>query len=120
MITFLYHDGFKKEIAAFERRFRKVRSGLIYFERLCQVQFNPSNPKSIVAPAKLHRITQNDVWTMWKIELAVEGLRSNQFPRVWFAVQGATIVFLCMATHIDNYNDGVKGGLALSRVSDIL
>ena len=120
MIQFLYHDGFQKEIAALERRFRTIRNGLSAFERLCEVQFNPTNPRQVIAPAKLHRVTQNDVWTLWKIELVVpnSGLRPNQWPRMWFVVRGAIIAFLCLSSHIDNYNDEYMNRLALSRVSD--
>lgn len=64
MIQFLYHDSFQKEIAALEKRFRTIRDGLAAFERLCDVQFNPTDPRQVIAPGKLHRITQNDVWTM--------------------------------------------------------
>jgi len=121
MIEFLYHDGLQREIAALERRFRQLRDGFQRFELLCQVQFNPTDPKQIIAPAKLHRITQNDVWTMWKVELVVPkaGLRPNQYPRVWFAVRGAVIVFLCIGTHMDNYNDLAMDRLALSRLTDV-
>ncbi|MDP3729271.1 MAG: hypothetical protein Q8R26_00745 [bacterium] len=46
MIEFLYHDGIQKEIAALvERRFRTIRGGFSAFERLCEVQFNPTNPR---------------------------------------------------------------------------
>ena len=121
MIEFLYHDGIKKEIAAFERRFRHIRDGLRIFERLCVVQFSPVNPKQVIAPAKLHRITSNDIWTLWKVEVIVPkaGLRPNQHPRVWFVVKGAVIALLCMSTHIDNYNDAEMDRLALSRVSHL-
>jgi hypothetical protein len=120
MIQFLYHDGVQKEIIAIEQRFRTIRDGLSSFERLCEVQFNPTNPQQIIAPAKLHRITQNDIWTLWKIELVVpnSGLRPNQWPRMWFVVKGAIIAFLCVASHIDNYNDEKMNRLALSRASD--
>jgi hypothetical protein len=121
MIEFLYHDGIKKEIAALERRFHNVRKGLKAFERLCGVQFDPAVPKQIIAPAKLHRVTQNDIWTMWKIELVVpkSNLRPNQYPRMWFAVKGSIIALLCISTHIDNYNDKEMDRLALIRVADI-
>jgi len=120
MIEFLYHDGIQKEIAALERRFRTIREGLKSFERLCEVQFNPTNPRQVIAPAKLYRITQNDIWTLWKIELVVpnSGLRPNQWPRMWFVVKGAIIAFLCLSSHIDNYDDEAMDSLALSRVSD--
>lgn len=121
MIEFLYHDGVQKEIAAFERRFRRIRDGLKAFELLCEVQFHPVSPKQVIAPAKLHRITQNDVWTMWKIELVIpdSGLHPNQYPRMWFAVKGAIIAFLCISTHINNYNDAKMDRLALSRITDL-
>ncbi|MEK7541298.1 MAG: hypothetical protein AAB533_00400 [Patescibacteria group bacterium] len=121
MIEFLYHDALQKEIAALERRFRRMRDGLAAFERLCEVQFHPTDPKQIIAPAKLHRITQNDVWTLWKIELVIpdSGLRPNQYPRMWFAVKGAIIAFLCVATHSDNYDDAEMNRTAFSRVSDL-
>ena len=121
MIEFLYHDGVQKEIAALKRRFHRVRDGLSAFERLCEVQFNPTNPRQVIAPAKLHRITQNDVWTIWKVELVIpdSGLRPNQYPRMWFAVKGTIIAFLCASTHIDNYNDAEMDRLALSRITDL-
>ena len=121
MIEFIYHDGMEKEIAAHERRFRHLRQGFEVFERLCQVQFNPTDPQQVVAPAKLHRITQNDLWTIWKVELVVpnSGLRPNQYPRVWFVVKGAVIAFLCMGTHIDNYDEAEMDRLASARVTDV-
>lgn len=120
MIQFLYHDGMQKEIAALERRFRTIRDGLSSFERLCEVQFNPTSPRQVIAPAKLHRITQNDIWTLWKTELVVpnSGLRPNQWPRMWFVVKGAIIAFLCISLHAGNYNDEDMNRLALLRVSD--
>ena len=120
MIQFLYHESFLKEITALERRFPTVRDGLYSFERLCEVQFNPTNPKQIIAPAKLHRVTQNNIWVLWKVELVIpnSGLRPNQWPRVWFVVRGAVVVFLCISSHIDNYNDEKINRMALSRVLD--
>jgi len=120
MIQFLYHDGIQKEIATLERRFRTINDGLSAFERLCEVQFNPISPRQIIAPAKLHRITQNDVWTLWKVELVLpnSGLRPNQWPRMWFVVKGEIIAFLCISSHVDNYNDEDMNRLALSRASD--
>lgn len=120
MIQFLYHNNIQKEITKLERRFHTIRDGLSSFERLCKVQFNPTNPQQVIAPAKLHRVTQNDIWTLWKIEIVIpnSGLRPGQWPRMWFAVKGAIIVFLCMSSHIDNYDDGDMDRLALSRVSD--
>ena len=120
MIEFLYHSNIKEEITDIERKFRTIRDGLSALERLCEVQFNPINPQRIIAPAKLHRITQNDTWTLWKVELVIpnSGLRPNQLPRLWFVVKGTIIAFLCISSHIDNYNDEKMDSLALARVAD--
>lgn len=121
MIDFIYHPKLESEIAALERRFSHLKEGLRSFQRLCEVQFDPTNPQRIIAPAKLHRITQKDIWELWKVELVIpkSGLRPNQFPRLWFCVQGAKIGFLCIATHIDNYNDNEMNDRAIERLTDI-
>jgi len=121
MIDFIYHPKFKKEITSLEQKFLNIRKGLKSFQMLCEKQFHPMNPQSIIAPAKLHRITQNDIWSLWKIELVIpkSGLRPSQFPRIWFCVQGAKIGFLCVATHIDNYKDNRINDIALERLTDI-
>ncbi len=122
MIEFQRHEGFIKSIAALEkRRLRYIHESLAGFEKLCELHFHPTNPQHRIAPAKLHRITQNDSWTIWKTELPVvkSGLRPNQYPRIWFAQSGAIIAFLCISSHIDNYNDKGMDRVALSRVSDI-
>ncbi|MFH1201064.1 MAG: hypothetical protein V1484_01905 [bacterium] len=121
MIEFLYHDGIKKEIAALERRFRNIQESFSIFERLCESQFNPVSPQQVIAPAKLHRITQNDIWTIWKTELVIpkSNLRPSQYPRMWFAVKGAIIAFLCISSHIDNYKDVEVDTIAVSRVTDL-
>ncbi len=105
MLNFVFHSHFEKEAASFKRRFSFFEAGIESFKRICEVHFDPINPKQVIAPAKLHRVKCFGSLTIWKIELAVKNLRSNQSPRVWFAVRGATIVFLCIATHIDNHDD---------------
>jgi len=121
MIDFIYHPKFEKEIVALKRRFHGLKEGLEVFQRLCEVQFHPISPQRIIPPAKLHRITQNDIWGLWKVELVLpkSGLRPNQFPRLWFCVQGAKIGFLCIATHTDNYSDNNMNRIAIERLTDI-
>ncbi|MEK7077980.1 MAG: hypothetical protein AAB911_00230 [Patescibacteria group bacterium] len=121
-MTFLLHDTFEREIAALKkRRLRYIRESLEGFEKLCEFHFDPVLPQSRIAPGKLHRVTQNDSWTMWKTELSIinSGLRPNQYPRMWFAQSGAVIAFLCIASHIDNYSDAKMDAIATARVSDI-
>ncbi|OGF21149.1 hypothetical protein A2257_01415 [Candidatus Falkowbacteria bacterium RIFOXYA2_FULL_38_12] len=67
----------------------------------------------------MHRIKCFDNFTIWKIELAIKNVRSNQSPRVWFAVCGATVAFLCVKTHIDNYNNNSTDREAETLVSSI-
>jgi len=122
MIEFRYHKSFKKEIAALKkRRLRHIEKSLNGFKKLCELHFHPINPSPRIDPGKLHRVTQNNIWTMWKTELAVikSGLRPNQYPRIWFVVSGATIAFLCIASHVTNYNDEKMDKLALTRVSEL-
>ncbi|MBI4359808.1 MAG: hypothetical protein HY564_01800 [Candidatus Jacksonbacteria bacterium] len=121
MMTYLFHDGFEKEIIALEkRRLLHIRDSLKHFQNLCEFHFHPISPQPRIAPGKLHRVTQNDSWTMWKTELPVinSNLRPNQYPRMWFAQSGEIIVFLCISSHIENYNDKDKDRLALGRVTD--
>ena len=118
MINFFSHSSFETEIAGLKQQFNKIGEGLESFKKLCDVQFNPVSPKQIIAPAKLHRVTQNDVWTLWKIELAVKGVRSNQSPRVWFAIKGTTVVFLCAQSHVNNYSDNDINTIAIARATE--
>ncbi len=123
MIDFGFHDGFENSVILLEkRRLRSIRESLSGFMRVCEVHFHPTEPQPRIAPGKLHRITQNNIWTMWKTELPLlrADLRPNQFPRIWFVHAGVRIVFLCISSHIDNYNDKEIDTLALSRAGDML
>lgn len=112
MLNFVFHSDFEKEAASLKRRFPYFENGIESFKRICEVHFDPINPKQVIAPAKLHRIKCLENFTIWKVELAVKNLRPNQCPRVWFAVRGATIVFLRVASHIDNHDDNSMNRLA--------
>ncbi len=120
MIEFFYHPGIEKEIKDLEKRFPSLKQGFASMELLCQKQFHPTEPAQVIAPAKLHRVTQNDIWALWKVELVIprSNLRPNQWPRMWFAVKGSIIVFLCIASHIDNYDNETMSTVAISRASD--
>lgn len=118
MIEFICHPAFVKETATL-KRFPFLDTALESFKMLCEFQFHPLNPQQRIAPAKLHRVTQNDEWSVWKIELVVHGLRPNQFPRMWLAVRGSNIALLCIGTHIDNYDDNKMTKIAVERVTDI-
>lgn len=122
MMSFLFHRSFEHEIADLEKkRMRNIRKSLDGFQRVCEFHFDPATPQRRIAPGKLHCVKQNEIWTIWKTELPVidSGLRSNQYPRLWFVQNGATIAFLCIGSHVDNYDDGAMDRLALERVSEM-
>jgi len=91
------------------------------FKLICEKQFHPASPQQVIPPGKLHHRKKTDLFSIWKIELVLpnSGLRPNQFPRVWFAVQGSKLAFLCAVTHIDNYDDSEIDRVAEIRVTDI-
>lgn len=43
MLDFIYHTKFEKEIAALRRQFCNIDEAIKIFQRLCDVQFNPSS-----------------------------------------------------------------------------
>ncbi len=102
-----------------KRRFPTFNKGLEDFKRLAEVQFALENPKQVIAPGKLHRVCIVGICEIWKIELAMKGVKSNQSPRVWFAVQGSNIAFLCAKSHVDNYDNNEIDRLAQTLVTDI-
>lgn len=120
-LGFIYHPGIEKEIAALERRFKTIRAGLSSFQLLCEKQFHPISPQQVIGPGKLHRVSQNDIWALWKAELFVpnSGLKPNQWPRIWFAVKGGILVFLCVGSHVDNYDNNKMDRIASSRAGDM-
>lgn len=113
MINFISSQDFEKETAVLQRRFPHFSEGLDSFKRICEKHFHPIRPQQVIAPGKLHRVKDSDSCTVWKVEMAVKNLKSNQFPRIWFAVKGPTLVFLCARTHIDNYDNNEVDRMAL-------
>jgi hypothetical protein len=121
MLEFLNHPEFDRETADIIRRFRTFNDGFDSFKLICERQFDPVNPQFVIPPGKIHHRKKTELFSIWKIELVLpnSGLRPNQFPRVWFAVQGIKIAFLCVGTHMDNYSDNEMDTVAESRATDI-
>lgn len=121
MIRFVCHDGLQQELKKLQKRFRTLNEGLEKFKKLCEAQFHPTHPTTVIGPGKLHRVVENATWAIWKIELVIpdSGLRPSQFPRLWFAVKGDVIVFLCIGVHADNYDNNEMDRLATSRATEM-
>lgn len=119
MLEFLEHSHFTKQAAEFNRRFSGFEQGFLATKNIFEVHFHPTNPMQRIAPGKIHCVLRNPIFAIWKLEMAVADLKSNQWPRVWFAVSGNKIGFLCMGTHVDNYDNNKMDRLAQNLVSDI-
>jgi hypothetical protein len=117
-VEFREHENFSKSFDAFVEKYRDAQKGLEDFKKIANKHFHPVTPQQIIGPGKLHVISRLETCTVWKVEMSVKGLRKNQSPRVWFAIQGGTLVFLCIGTHIDNYDNKRLENLAVSRASD--
>lgn len=117
-MQWLEHEAFTGEFKKLSKKYRAADQGLAAVKKLLAVQFNPLDPKEVIAPAKIHRRHQNAIWELWKIEVMVVGLRPNQWPRVWFVISGETITFLTVGAHMQNYDDNTMDKVALQRISD--
>ena len=118
-MNFLQHDEFVNELKKLSK-YPSLQGGLDSVKRLLEKQFDPNNPEVVIPPGKIHRVHQNTVWSLWKIEVVLpkSGLRPSQWPRMWFAVSGDKIAFLCIAAHMQNYDNNTIDALATSRASD--
>jgi hypothetical protein len=118
-MTWQQHNCFMRELKALSKKYRDAETGLEKIKKLLAVQFDPVNPREVIAPGKIHCCTRNGIWEMWKVEMLVSGLNPSQWPRVWFMISGDTITFLTIGTHISNYKDNDMERLALERISDL-
>jgi hypothetical protein len=116
------HDGFVKELKKICGKYPQVDDGVAKVKKLLAVQFDPLQPKEVIAPGKIHRVHGNNIWELWKVEVLLpkSGLKPSQWPRMWFCVSGETITLLAIATHIDNYDNNEMDRKAISCLSDIL
>lgn len=115
------HDGFDSEYKKLLKKHRQLDDGLKKAKKLLETQFDPNNPQSVIGPGKIHRITTNQTWGIWKLEVVLigSGLRPNQWPRMWFAISGDTFTLLTIAGHSQNYDNNAQDKLALDRYMEI-
>lgn len=119
MFSFTRHSIFEKEFKALSKRHGHFLDKAIEaFERLCEKQFDSVSPVQVIGPGKLHIVVQYESYTIRKVELAVPTLRKNQSPRVWFALCGTSIYYLCIGAHGDNYSDNDMDRVAKERATD--
>lgn len=115
------HDTFDKELKKFKKSHPEIDAGIKASKRLLETQFHPTDPRAVIGPNKIHRVTSNQTWEIWKLDVVLvkSGLRPNQWPRLWLAISGDTITFLLINSHIRNYDNNTCDRLALERYTDI-
>ena len=113
------HNSFDNEFSQAGKKIRDLEDGFAIAKKLLAKQFDPSSPMAVIGPGKLHRLHGESTWELWKLEMAVQNLRPNQFPRIWFTVNGEAITFLALGCHMNNYDDNERQRTALERFSDI-
>lgn len=117
-MQWLEHEAFSREFKKLSKKYPAAEHGLAAIKKLLAVQFDPFDPKEVIAPAKIHRRHQNAIWELWKIEMMTAELRPNRWPRVWFVLSGNTITFLTVGSHMQSYDDNTMDKVALERISD--
>ncbi len=119
MLNFLEHPTFEKEYKDFDSKYHAEKD-LRHLKKIFLVQFDPIAPKPAIGPGKLHRVKIcTNSCEIWKVEMAVRGLRQNQSPRIWFAVMGNTIAFLTIRTHVSNYDNNEVDAIAENLSTEI-
>jgi hypothetical protein len=123
-MQFHEHDSYKTEFKAICKKQKQlisaINDGIAKVSKLLAIQFDPTNPQPVIPPGKLHRVSGYETWELWKVEVVLTGttLRPNQWPRMWFAVSGDKMVFLCIVAHMQNYDNNTVDGTATDRASD--
>lgn len=121
MMLWQEHNSFSKELKKICGKYPQTLDGIKKVKKLLSVQFNPLQPTEIIAPGKIHHVSGNATWDLWKVEVLVpnSGLRPSQWPRMWFSVSGETITLLAIVTHINNYETNDIDRLAICRLSEV-
>lgn len=119
-ICFSSHPSFDKEFSKFERKVPLAKLALKHLEKLLSVQFHLRTPQVVISKQNLRRVDKigRGVY-VYKVFMAVRGLRRFQRPRIYFWLETNNICFLCMGTHIDNYNDAKLKKVAKKRIKEL-
>jgi hypothetical protein len=120
-IAFGRHGGFEKEAKKFASKHPGFDSAMGQLERLLAQQFHPTAPRTLITPKNLHCIRKEAECELWKMScVATPGLRRAQMPRIYFYVRLKEIWFLCLGTHIENYDDDQLQRTAFTRMAELL
>jgi hypothetical protein len=55
-----------------------VDLGLAKAQKLLKLQFSSTNSKCVIDPGKIHRVTADCTWELWKLEVALPKIESGE------------------------------------------
>ncbi len=107
-----------KKLSKSYPKFKKSYEGV---RKLIIQQLDPASGTSPL-DKRLHRVTDAEDFTLWKVPVYVDGLRPSQAPRFWFGQDKAagSLVPLVLAMHKDNYDNNELDRQARSLMEDHL
>lgn len=119
-IRFDCHPKFSEELDKFCHKHPTTNIDLKHLCNLLSIHFNPEKPTISITPKNLKRVDRVGAnITVYKVNMAVQGISKGQCPRVYFWLETGTITFLCMDSHIDNYDDAKLKEKAKQRIMEM-
>lgn len=105
-IQFCEHPVFEKKFKKFCKKHSNAPLAYKHLKKLLLIHFHPFKNQTVFTPKILKRINRvGPNVEVFKVILAIKGLKQGSCPRVCFWKEGYLITFLCFGTHIENYKD---------------
>jgi len=103
---FIEHPSFSKEIKKFSKKHPATIDFFQKAKKLLSLQFNPTKPQSVISTEALKRMNKiGPNIHVFKLKMAVGGLRFGQRPRVGFWLQRPScIIFLVFQSYNARYS----------------
>ncbi len=116
---FATHPDFDRDLDKFLHKHHADKACLLRLQNVLTAHFEK---RIILPPTILIPLETVRGHTLYKITMAVEGVRRNQSPRVALTllVDNDSAIFLCFGTHIDNYTTLELTNRAKKRLKEML
>ena len=117
-MIFSSHPGFDKEIKNFLKKHHQDDGWIFKLQNILTSHFELRTVRlgiEVLAP-----VGEYANYKLYKTYMAVGGVSKNDRPRVCFAKNNQSIVFLCFGTHIDNYTTKELVVLSLKRIREFV
>ncbi len=112
------HPKFDKEIGDFLEKHHQDDGWVFKLQNLLISHFEKKTTNlgiNVLAPVGEYKDNK-----LWKVYMAIGGVRKNQSPRICFAKKDDQIVFLCFGTHIQNYKTNKLVKLGKQRIKEFI